>query len=81
MDFDRSEWRTKRLGKDLLYPLTCCPLDEKASDPPIYLNPVPLNVSSCQAPLSVPPRHRYREVSEITQYLLLQKEIVNTFFI
>lgn len=68
VDYDRSEWRTKRLGKDLLYPLTCCPLDDKLSDPPTFLNPVPLNLSSCQSPSSIPLRHRYREVRGEIKY-------------
>ncbi|OXA53201.1 CD82 antigen [Folsomia candida] len=74
VDYDRSEWRTKRLGKDLLYPLTCCPLDDKLSDPPTFLNPVPLNLSSCQSPSSIPLRHRYREgcLSPIDQWFRKQ---------
>ncbi|ODN01377.1 Leukocyte antigen CD37 [Orchesella cincta] len=60
-DYDRSEWRKQSLGgTELLYPWTCCPLNDTLSDPPVFMNPVPQNASQCQIAASMR-SHRYRE--------------------
>ncbi|CAG7722179.1 unnamed protein product [Allacma fusca] len=60
-DYEKSSWRRDTLGgSELIYPLTCCPLDEGSSDYPPFMNPIPLNKTACQAP-SYHIKHRYKE--------------------
>jgi hypothetical protein len=61
-DFERSTWRSTKLGGDeLIVPKTCCPLDEESSDYPPYMNPVPLNNEACQNSTTNQKTERYTE--------------------
>lgn len=57
-EYDTSLWRLQSLGHNLAVPLTCCKLSN-ANDAKAHLNPVPVNVTLCQA-LEISRHEEYR---------------------
>ena len=63
-DYNQSHWRKEALGgEDLIYPLTCCSL-ENANNFEAFLNPMVKNQDKCMSPdVRLHGQHRHTQVS------------------
>ena len=63
-DYNQSHWRKEALGgEDLIYPLTCCSL-ENANNFEAFLNPMVKNQDKCMSPdVRLHGQHRHTQVN------------------